>query len=282
MSWNIDQQSSGRRRFASLVATVAVALAGVAISLPASAQMSAVKPTGISQTKHNLGASGTGKNRLAAGQSTEVCVFCHTPHAANVATGPLWNRAATTQTIVPYTSASLTGGTRSGATGTAEAPGAISLACLSCHDGVQAMNSVINAPGSGGYTAGGGTFGTLNVATEGVIAGVAAIGGDLTNDHPIGVRYAGGALAANQVVGGYNEFQTATINSTAAFWVDTQVAGTSVTGRQKTDMWLYPRDATPTTAFVECASCHDPHTQNTTFLRIPNDYSSVCLSCHIK
>lgn len=280
MSRNVDK-STGRRRLASLLATAAIAVFGVAMTLPASAQMTEKKATGISQTKHNLGASGTGNNRLASGQSTEICVFCHTPHAANVASGPLWNRAATTQTIVPYTSASLTGGTRSGAMGVAETPGSISLACLSCHDGVQAMNSVINAPGSGGYNVAGATFGTLNSGT-GVITGVAAIGGDLTNDHPIGVRYAGGALAANQVAGGYNQFSTDTINSTTAFWVDTLVDGSSTTGRQKTDMWLYPRDATPTTAFVECASCHDPHTQNATFLRIPNDYSSVCLSCHIK
>ena len=31
-----------------------------------------------------------------------------------------------------------------------------------------------------------------------------------------------------------------------------------------------------------CASCHDPHTTNTTFLRIENDNSDVCLACHTK
>ena len=37
--------------------------------------------------------------------------------------------------------------------------GSVSLACLSCHDGAQAMDNLINAPGSGGYdVTGGGTF----------------------------------------------------------------------------------------------------------------------------
>jgi predicted CXXCH cytochrome family protein len=34
--------------------------------------------------------------------------------------------------------------------------------------------------------------------------------------------------------------------------------------------------------FVECASCHDPHTENATFLRISNAGSAVCLACHTK
>jgi predicted CXXCH cytochrome family protein len=34
--------------------------------------------------------------------------------------------------------------------------------------------------------------------------------------------------------------------------------------------------------FVECASCHDPHSTNQTFLRIANTGSAVCLACHNK
>ena len=34
---------------------------------------------------------------------------------------------------------------------------------------------------------------------------------------------------------------------------------------------------------VECASCHDPHRADTsTFLRIANAGSAVCLACHVK
>jgi uncharacterized protein YggE len=37
----------------------------------------------IENTKHNLGTNGTGSNHTT-GATTEICVFCHTPHAADV------------------------------------------------------------------------------------------------------------------------------------------------------------------------------------------------------
>ena len=54
------------------------------------------------------------------------------------------------------------------------------------------------------------------------------------------------------------------------------------------DMPLYSRnDSTGlsgvTQPTVECGTCHDPHSGNTTFLRVPgNDNSQVCLTCHAK
>jgi predicted CXXCH cytochrome family protein len=38
---------------------------------------------------------------------------------------------------------------------------------------------------------------------------------------------------------------------------------------------------------VECGSCHDPHeaaatTTEVSFMRIENNNSNVCLSCHVK
>lgn len=291
MGWRdlMEPSFANRRRAASLVAGLAVGI-GMLASLPAAAQttgLSGAKATGISATKHNLGTSGTGNNRLASG-TTEICVFCHTPHAGDPTAGPLWNRVAGSAAITPYTSSTLTGGTIASGMGTAEAPGSVSLACLSCHDGTQAMNTLINAPGSGGYTAGGATFGTITGGGAGLITGVAKIGGDLTNDHPIGMKYAGGRAAGVQEDGGYVQFTTGTINSASAWWVDTESIGrtgapAADSTRQKTDMWLYARTTGGvTSAYVECASCHDPHTNNALFLRIPNNYSSVCLSCHIK
>jgi predicted CXXCH cytochrome family protein len=291
MGWRhgVDHALLCRGRWASLGVGLVLGLAGLAASLPASAQFASPgKATGITTTKHNLGTGGTAVARNQSTVTTEVCVFCHTPHAANVANGPLWNRAAGTATITPYyTSASLSGGT---VAGVADAPGAISLACLSCHDGTQALNALINGPGSGNYVAAGSTAwgpGFTNVTSvAGKIAGVAAVGSDgLANDHPIGVRFAGGAVGATAIAdAGYNALQNGTINSTLAFWVEAAGPATGA-GRQKADMWLYPRTgatAANNEAFVECASCHDPHTSNPTFLRTPNDYSSVCLSCHNK
>ena len=128
-----------------------------------------------------------------------------------------------------------------------------------------------------------------HIKAHGLKAGIISnIGTDLKNDHPIGIQYAGGGISANGTVstgtGADPDFkapQSAVLNNSLVWWVDTSV-GTANT-RQKTDMILYTRTldqkAQP---FVECASCHDPHSENTTFLRISNAGSAVCLACHTK
>jgi len=251
---------------------------------------------GISVTKHNLGSTGTGTNTFDGTQA--ICVFCHTPHGADTsASVPLWNRVlSSSSSYTTYDSlgtTSLDGGV---------APvGSVSIACLSCHDGTQAMNVMINAPGSGGYDPAGsalaGTWtgpastaspvGSLNYAT----ASIVNIGTDLSNDHPVGIQYGGGgatsadadgsfggSLADPDFIGPYK----ATINAKAVWWVDTTIGTTGI--REKTDMQLYTRaDLGATEPFVECASCHNPHTSdNPTFLRLANTGSAVCLACHTK
>ena len=55
------------------------------------------------------------------------------------------------------------------------------------------------------------------------------------------------------------------------------------TTRDKDDMILYTRsDFAVAGPSVECASCHDPHSDNNTFLRRQNTASAVCLACHDK
>ena len=79
-----------------------------------------------------------------------------------------------------------------------------------------------------------------------------------------------------------------TPHGTTVWWVDTETTPNGT--RQKTDMLLYTRSKdqgyvgqTDSEPFVECASCHDPHTSaNPTFLRVSNAGSAVCLSCHVK
>ena len=72
----------------------------------------------------------------------EVCVYCHTPHAANRTTAaPLWNRTMKVTTYQTYDLLN-TGGI----TQPVSQPGAASLTCLSCHDGQTAVDSVINMP----------------------------------------------------------------------------------------------------------------------------------------
>jgi predicted CXXCH cytochrome family protein len=215
----------------------------------------------------------------------------------------------------------------------AEATGSISMSCLSCHDGTQAPNIVINTPEN-----------ILNVPDDLQIN----IGNSLKNHHPVGMPYAGGGqnqnapdiptdpLAARTRLTGFNAFTsidgnkfafiprhsgTVTRNDSAAFsdvlnfsragayekedfnkstfsgtgsgtvwWIETPG---SKKGRQKTDLYLFtrtdtidsiPSESTLNQPYVECATCHDPHSTNSTFLRIPggNARSQVCLTCHNK
>jgi predicted CXXCH cytochrome family protein len=278
---------NGRARWAGGGVAIALVALGVLGSAPALA--------GIANTKHNLGNLGTGANKFSG--TEEICVFCHTPHGADItAVVPLWNRVLAAPTTY-QTYSSLGTSSLDGAT----APvGSVSLACLSCHDGGQAMNVMINQPGSGTVnpTFGAGTWtgsGQLNGAT------ITNIGTDLRNDHPIGIQYGGGmpgniAYPAAPIADGafrdkdFRGAQWSNLNGNDVWWVDTPGVGTANT-REKTDMQLYTRletgtspvpGATGNQALVECASCHDPHSENPTFLRVANTNSAVCLACHIK
>lgn len=282
--------------------TAAVALA-VAAALGVFGASTAF--AGIADTKHNLGSNQAALNANEFSGTGEICVFCHTPHGADTAAKiPLWNRSASTGiTYTTYNSLgtlSLDGGTA--------AVGSTSIACLSCHDGAQAMNTVINAPGSGltgnaAWVAGlAGTGWTGTNQTAGKMTGLAAVAGDgesLKNDHPIGIQYAGGPNANGVPATGtypkanfkdidFKDANSAVLGGSQVWWVET-----GTTGRQKTDLPLYARTATVTftdssTAsivnqpFVECASCHDPHSEKATFLRTENTNSAVCLACHDK
>jgi hypothetical protein len=82
--------------------------------------------------------------------TTQVCVFCHTPHGSqsrDTVDAPLWNRGITTATYQPYQSPTLD----SGVGGVAPQPDGVSLACLSCHDGTVALDLLVNKPGAGGW-----------------------------------------------------------------------------------------------------------------------------------
>lgn len=263
-----------------------------------------VAGTSIKQTKHNLGRTNVVGSNFFDG-TDEICVFCHTPHgsAGDASAAPLWNRKLAAPAT--YTTYTQTGS--STLEGTVQPVGSVSLACLSCHDGTQAMNANYNGPGAGagaGYiaSAAGGyssasnatlmngtwsAFGTLNMPAE-----IAYIGTDLRNDHPIGIPFcgdsaitgAGNTVTINCPNDGFKatSVKTKPMNSIQVFWVDTDGNAT----RNKEDMKLFPDNrgaSIVSAANVECASCHDPHTAaNPTFLRVSNSGSGVCLTCHAK
>jgi len=239
----------------------------------------------IETSPHNLGSTGTGPNSFSG--TTEICVFCHTPHGAdNSASVPLWNRTLAAPSS--YTTYDTLG--TSTLEGQVAPVGSVSIACLSCHDGTQAMDAAINDPGMGdenaAFNAGVWTGAGTLPADE-----VVMLGTDLSNDHPIGIQYGGGGLTEATPAGVLNnvDFKATSnksINNQTVWWVDTEA--TPDGARQKSDMQLYTRsvasiDGGAKQPFVECASCHDPHNNEyDLFLRISNDGSAVCLACHAK
>jgi hypothetical protein len=249
---------------------------------------------GVSNTKHNLGTGGTGNNRLSSG-TAEVCVFCHTPHGSNTgATVPLWNKGFTnTGSFSTY---------KTLGTSTLDAEelsvGSVSLACLSCHDGTQAMDNMVNAPGSGGYNATGASPAGYTWTGGATMTGspIPMLGTDLRNDHPIGIAYCGGWTTAPTGVitassdckdKDFKDSSYSLINGNAVWWVDTTADGAAgVRGKQ--DIILYTRTfGVGVGPSVECASCHDPHveakaTNEVSFLRVSQSGSGVCLACHVK
>ena len=261
----------------------------------------------IANTRHNLTQrqpAGGGPNPtfmdLSRNDYGEVCVYCHTPHAADTNVKlPLWNRTTLATTYKTYNELKT-----SSLTQTVSQPGVNSLSCLSCHDGQTAQDSIINMPGSGPtrYRAeqnvstsqeflnswpGAGpdtVHQALNpagcLACHGGVAipgapdfRVAFIGTDLTNDHPVGITFP-------TTNGPGTDFKTPTGAQGNTTFFDTNSNG----GMDKGDVRLYD-------AKVECASCHDPHgvpsgapgsTFNLTFMRVANTNSAVCLTCHAK
>ena len=244
----------------------------------------------ITMSRHNLSSThpaGAEYGAVYTTNTTEVCVFCHTPHGG-ATDAPLWNRAmATAGTYTPYTSTTMDT--------TTGQPGGISLACLSCHDGTIALDALRNAPGSGGFnttpTTQGWTFNGLpgspgdNTMPEN--AGnrwITNLTQNLSDDHPISMAYP----TATQDP----KFNLTNGSSATARWFEE----TGNTRADDNEVKLYP---TGGVFMVECASCHNPHgttaalgtpaanlapngVDYATFLRKSNNASALCTTCHIK
>lgn len=212
--------------------------------------------------KHNFTATG-----IATG---EICAFCHAPQGAeNKVAAPLWNRSLST--LSDYRAFSTLG------SATAASSGSVSMACLSCHDGTQAPNIVINTPSKDGT----GSDSINGTKTDSNLY--------LKGHHPVGMQYAGGGPNHTMPGAPFNleDFRSTTYSGTGTstvWWIDT-----GGNGRQKTDLLLFTR-TDPTNSesvsrpYVECASCHDPHRiTSPTFLRVANTVgSALCLTCHAK
>ena len=230
-------------------AVVALVVAGAA---------GAVLVPDVRNTKHNLSAGGAGT--VKAVSETQVCVFCHTPHAATSGVTPLWNRALSNATYSVYTSSSLDA---AAIQGTLDQPGGSSKLCLSCHDGTLAIGNVNVLGGKGSPT----TPGTISIPMTGTGAGGVMPGGtgassgftrnlgvDLTNDHPISVNYTS-ALATRD-----GELRAVDANQK---WPPG--SGSVIGVRAPGNRPALPLEASGAggQGQVQCGTCHDPHLRET-------------------
>jgi hypothetical protein len=318
-------------RKACVFAALAVAVGGGFLMAAASAM--AAWPTeelpaeDVRNTKHNFFLNQDVGYTEA--QTTEICVFCHTPHGGRPSDAttavPLWNRALPSGNgFTMYDSPNFDGK----ASQTTGKPLGVSLACLSCHDGTIGIDSLINSPGSGGFQGANKTgdetndvslefhngVRTLGVDTDGSMAeglrpdctpGVGGncfatsgilgpqtnaqffvgypdfsapygmepfpnLGQNLSDDHPISMQIPNGEQGTS-VDPQFSEIASHFVNSKPADGTGvTWISRTGVLNQDSRDrLRAYPSGGA-NTEFVECASCHNPHTPRPLFLQLPN------------
>ncbi len=234
-------------------------------------------PKKVENSKHNMSSTpfaeqGTIKS-AASGGTTEICVFCHTPHSGNTE-APLWNRAlypSAPSGYKAYTSDVLSALSYSSAEDPYASSGtgvihAKTRICLSCHDGTIAIGRLVNLPTSFGNADPNTTFIAMQGTSGGYMPPAFAgyMGVDLSDDHPVAIPHHNlndGELAS-------------VINTTDAPNVNLYELNAGQVRRTKTG---------GAGSYVECTSCHNAHdNQYGNFLVDPNTNSKICTSCHDK
>ena len=253
---------------------ILLVISTLTLSTPA---LSADRISDITNTKHNLSTTPTTVSRdVQATSESQICVFCHTPHKAElIPKAPLWNRKLSGATYTPYTSSSID------ADDIAATPGGTSKLCLSCHDGTIAIGNVnvLNAQENVSISMTGTGDGGVMPDGAGANTGFTRkLGTDLRNDHPISFTYDTNlAIADGELRDPASESHIA--NRTPGIHPQVPLEDNQ----------------------VQCTACHDPHirdvdiTKNIKFLRLnrfqdaapgggafseANDI--VCLACHDK
>ena len=231
-----------------------ISLGGGIVLASVLAGLSSQSMAGVADTKHNLSSTANTAVNEIYSDNPEICVFCHTPHAAikneNI---PLWNHELSAyDSYGVYSSPTFDGAsTISPISGATPATATVSNLCLSCHDGtvaINALNNPSNAHPTTTMLGAGQTGGVINAdRNSNLLKG----GSDLTDDHPVNFTYDAALATAD---------------------------GGLVAPASLTDVKLY-------NGTVQCASCHDPHNDTASeqpFLRFSMTGSALCLKCHIK
>lgn len=234
--------------------------------------------SGIYRSVHDLtnGPNGTGAPLSVPGFVTDsqqrLCAYCHTPHHAIVVGGPgsgtadylpLWSHAVSGVNYTAYASATFT--PLGGSSMAGDPLTGPSRLCMSCHDGLTAVDNYYGLTG-----------GHVMLPNPGSFSGNPVISGDGNTNHPLG-------FAMTDVIPGYagvTHADTANILSLTA----TSKYKTGLTDNVNIVDRLYQG------AIMTCSSCHDVHnTLNKVsyqagggnFLLLGSQKNSgICLSCH--
>jgi len=273
--------------------SAAVAFAGPSQvgNLPAQGYAGAknVGGNGIVGSSHDLSITGGSSAFVGPAKDAQsrICIFCHHPHNAMPPAeaggySPLWNREMSTVTFAAYNNGGFNNvsNTPHSLQSAGSILGGVSLLCMSCHDGVVAMNAYSQTTGisDGAPTA-------AQVAAGGKIVSSAGFDGDsgrgylksdMSNHHPMGFDY-------NAVQAKDNEIAASSVAMVPTGI--TQAGGGMAATTGVTIAQLL--DSSQGFSKMECVTCHDVHnTQNAPgaerFLWRSNNKSNFCLTCHLK
>jgi len=277
---------------------------------------------GVVRSLHNLGIFSTvGPSTMdvftgTVNGTTQICVFCHTPHHANTDARPIWNRdTSNSSNYISYGSTIAGDVTALGSDQTLGlSAGSVSIACLSCHDGVTTFDNLVNAPGNGmgvGSSLGWSFYKDAEAGPgshPNTVMGRIKLGTDLSDDRPVNISYnpAAASLRATSTVIANIDLSTGLNNTTG---------NTAYYGWMTQNLWankgfidntatigdMLRSDRVGNTDLVECSSCHDPHFSNMSYVdyrpnmtgvgsadgvflrRVGgNTGSGVCRTCHDK
>ncbi len=170
----------------------------------------------------------------------QTCGICHTPHSSSSTIAPLWNHTLSSATYTIYSSPSLNASVGQ--------PSASSKACLSCHDGTVALDSL-----------GGGTSGTT------FVAGADNLGTNISNDHPVSFAYSAALATAD------GELFDPTVKTVGA-----------LAGKTIHDGLLFNGNLECGSCHDVHAGKGDAGVSGNHLLIVNNAGSALCLTCHNK
>ncbi len=184
------------------------------------------------QTPHNLSVDASDSD------NSQLCEYCHPPQLSGTPfSKQLWDNSKKEESFSLYSGALSD-------TKDSNAPHSYSMICLSCHDGVNSVNFVVNN--------------SYNNAGETVTKSEGFNYQHVTGgDHPISIVYEAG-------------------ERTGLKPISTPLLGEWKGAKTIEDILRNGK--------IECGTCHDPHamTDDGLFLRNQNHRSELCLSCHDK